>query len=148
MERQLWPLLYHGLREVAALFRQKYVQRQPWVIAAVLRWAALHDRPVNWACDPANWGGTALRPHPLPSAATVSRWAKRAAFACFLNRRTERLRGDGLPGLVLAVDGKPLLVGGCTHDPDAKYGHAAGHKGKGTSCTPCGAGGRCPRRGR
>ena len=131
MERQLWPVLYHEMRATGERVRQKYVSHPPWAIAAVLVWAALHDRPVSWACDPDHWAATALRPHRLPSAATVSRRAKRVGFAVFLNALTDRLRGGGLPGLVLAVDGKPLLVGGCTHDPDAKYGHAAGHKGKG-----------------
>ncbi len=36
MERQLRPLPYHELRAVGREVRQKYVQRQPWVIAAVL----------------------------------------------------------------------------------------------------------------
>jgi IS5 family transposase len=31
----------------------------------------------------------------------------------------------------LAVDGKPLLVGGCSHDPEARFGRAAGHLGRG-----------------
>lgn len=131
MERQLWPLLYHELRAAGQEVRQKYVQRQPWVIAAVLVWAALHDRPVGWACDPAHWATTRRRPARLPSAATVSRRTRRGGFAVFLNALTARLRGAGLPGLVLAVDGKPLLVGGCSHDPDARYGRAAGHMGKG-----------------
>jgi hypothetical protein len=67
----------------------------------------------------------------LQSASTISRRARRAGFAVFLNAVSERLRGAGLPGLVLAVDGKPLLVGGNGHDPDAKYGRAAGHLGNG-----------------
>ena len=92
--------------------RQKYVQRQPWVIAAVLMWVALHDRPDR-----------------LPAASTTSRRAKRAGFAVFLNAVSERSRGAGLQGLVLAVDGNPLLVGGCPHDPDARFGRAAGEVG-------------------
>lgn len=130
MERQLWPVLYHELRAVGERVRQKYVQRQPWVIAAVLLWAAVHDRPVSWACDPAHWD-TPLRPDPLPTAGTLSRRAKRAGFAVFLNAVSERLRGAGLPGLVLAIDGKPLVVGGCSHDPDARYGRGAGQFARG-----------------
>jgi hypothetical protein len=56
---------------------------------------------------------------------------KQTAFDCFLNLLSERLRGSELPALVLALDGKPLLVGGCSKDPDAKYGRAAGHFGRG-----------------
>src|SRR3954468_13564294 len=103
MERELWPLLYRLLGAAAREFRQKYVQFQPWAIAAVLLWAALHDRPVSWACDPAHWSTTRLRPPRLPSQPTASRRMRRAAFDCFLNLLAERLRGAGLPSLVLAV---------------------------------------------
>ena len=51
MERELWPPLYHLLLDTATGFRQKYVQHQPWVLAAVVLWAALHGRPASWACQ-------------------------------------------------------------------------------------------------
>ena len=131
MERELWPPLYHGLMAAARDFRQKYVQHQPWAVAAVLLWAALHDRPVAWACDRRNWATTRLRPARLPSQPTVSRRTRRSAFGLFLTFLADRLRGGGLPGLALAIDGRPLLVGGCSHDPDARFGRAAGHLGRG-----------------
>jgi hypothetical protein len=131
MERELWPLLYHELQAAGHAFRQKYVHHPPWVIAAVLLWAALHDRPIAWACDRRHWAPTRLRPVALPDPSTVSRRTRRAAFGCFLNWLTDRLRGHGLPGLAVSLDGKPLLVGGCSKDPDARYGRAAGHLGKG-----------------
>lgn len=122
MERELWPLVYRELRAAARGTHPKSVRFHPWVIAAVLLWAALHDRPVCWACDPRNWSTTRLRPGTLPSAATVSRRAKRPAFAAFLDRVTAGLRGDGPPAWTLIVDGKPLPVGRCSKDPDAKGG--------------------------
>jgi hypothetical protein len=131
VERELWPALYRCLVAAAQDFRQKYVQYQPWAVAAVLLWAALHDRPVSWACDPGHWGTTRLRPAQLPSQPTMSRRMKRVVFDCFLNFLGQRLRDTGLPTLVLTLDGKPLLVGGCSKDPDAKFGRAAGHKGRG-----------------
>ncbi len=45
MERELWPTIYRLLRDEGADFSQKSVQYQPWLIVAVLTWAALHDRP-------------------------------------------------------------------------------------------------------
>lgn len=120
MERELWPRIYHTLRAVARATRQKNVTYQPWVIAAVLLWAALHDRSVKWACDPRNWSTTRLRPRKLPSPATASRRPKRTVFGVFLNRVTERLKGSGPPARVLAIDGKPLPVGHCSKDPDAR----------------------------
>lgn len=131
MERELWPILYHELAAAARDFRQKYVQHQPWAVAAVLLWAALHDRPVAWACDRRNWSTTRLRPARLPSQPTASRRARKTAFGLFLAFLADRLRGRGLPGLALSVDGKPLVVGGCSHDPDARFGRAAGHLGRG-----------------
>jgi IS5 family transposase len=105
--------------------RQKYVRHPPWVIAAVLLWAALHDRPASWACRPKHWSTTRLRPAELPDESTVSRRRRRAAFGLFLNLLAQRLRGPGEPALVLLVDGKPLPIGCRGHDPDARAGGLA-----------------------
>src|SRR5919109_2700536 len=131
MERELWPVLYRQLQLVAARVQQKYVRYSPWVIAAVLLWAALHDRPIRWACDSRNWSTTRLRPGRLPDQSTVSRRLRRTAFGCFMNELTAHLRGVGLPGLVLTADGKPLLVGGYSKDPEARVGWGAGQMARG-----------------
>ena len=62
MERELWPVLYRLLRATAKDFHQKYVQIPAWVVIAVLLWAALHDRPVSWACQKRHWSTTTLQP--------------------------------------------------------------------------------------
>jgi Transposase DDE domain len=131
MERELWPPLYRLIQEVARTFSQKYVQHQPWVLVAVMLWATLHDRPVCWACQPRHWTTTRLRPTRIPSAATLSRRLDGVAVGLFWRALAERVRGEGPPALVSFVDGKPLLVGGNSKDPDAKFGRAAGHVGKG-----------------
>src|SRR5215207_3962489 len=129
MERELWKVVYTKLKWVARYFDQKYVQLQAWRVAAVLLWAALHDRPVSWACDKRNWATTRLRPGRLPSAPTVSRRAKRTAFGLFLNAVAAALRGSGPPAWELVVDGKPLPVGRCSKDRDARAGsHGKGYK--------------------
>jgi IS5 family transposase len=125
MERELWPLLYHELLAAATQFRQKYVQHPPWVIAAVLLWAALHDRPGGWACQPRHRSTTRLRPARLPHPATVSRRRRRTAFGLFLNLLTDRLRGPAGPAWVLLIDGQPLPIGGRGHDPAARAGGLA-----------------------
>jgi hypothetical protein len=71
MERELWPLLYSAVREVARGFAQKYVQIPGWVLTVTMLWAALHDRPVSWACRAANWRTTRLRPWRLPSCCLI-----------------------------------------------------------------------------
>jgi hypothetical protein len=92
MERELWPLLYHTTRYEGQLISQKYVRYQPWVPALVLLWAALHDRPLAWACDCRNWRTTRLRPDPLPAASTVSRRFRSQAVAAVLRAVEARLR--------------------------------------------------------
>src|SRR5215470_12601368 len=112
MERELRPLLYRHVKEVAKGFHQKYVQMQPWVLVAVLLWAALHDRPVSWACQSRHWSTTTLRPTRLPSASTISRRVDAVAAGLFWHELERRLRGSGQPALVAFVDGKPLPIGG------------------------------------
>jgi hypothetical protein len=131
MERELWPPLYRLIREVARDFSQKYVSYQPWVLVAVIAWAALHDRPRSWACQRRHWSTTTLRPGRLPSPSVLSRRADGVAVGLFWRALEARLRGRGDPALLAFVDGKPLLVGGCSKDPDARFGRAAGHVGRG-----------------
>jgi len=133
MERELWPLLYRELRVCALDFHTKYVQFHPWVLIAVYLWAALHDRPICWACDRLNWHGTTLTPGRLPSPSTMSRRAYSVAVGMLWHTLELRLRqasGDH-PALISFLDGKPLPVGGYTTDTDASYGHGAGMNAKG-----------------
>jgi hypothetical protein len=131
MEHELWPVLYRTLRATAKDFHQKYVQIPGWVLVAVLLWAALHDRPLCWACQKRNWSTTRLRPYRLPSPSTGSRRLDGVGIGLLLRALEDRLRGDGYPGLATLLDGKPLPVGGCTKDPQARYGRAAGVMAKG-----------------
>jgi hypothetical protein len=131
MERELWPRLYHILQQAARDFRPKNCRCHPWVIAAVILWAALHDRPIMWACERRHWSTTRYRPAQLPHPSTVSRRRRQLAFGLFLNLLSDRLRGPDLPPLLLMLDGKPLLTGGCSQDADAGLGRAAGHVGRG-----------------
>ena len=133
MERELWPLLYRTVREVARGFSQKYKQIPSWVLVASMLWATLHDRPVSWACQAVNWATTPLRPGRLPSAATMSRRVDGVAVGLLWRAIEQRLRemSGAFPALTAFLDGKPLEVGGATKDPDARYGRAAGTMAKG-----------------
>jgi DDE family transposase len=126
MERELWPPLYRLLRAVGQDFRQKYVRHQPWVLLAVFLWAALHDRPVSWACQPRHWSTTRRRPARLPSAATLSRRIDSVGVGLLWRALEQRVRDAGRPALLAFVDGKPLPVGGCSKDKDARFGRGAG----------------------
>jgi len=131
MERELWPPLYRLILAVARDVRQKSVQHQPWVLVAVTLRAALHDRPVSWACRRRHWSTTTLKPARLPSAATLSRRVDGVGVGLFWRALEQRVRATADPALVAFVDGKPLAVGGNSKDPDARFGRGAGGLAKG-----------------
>ena len=131
MERELWPSLYRLLRAVAKDFSQKYVHHQPWVLVAVMLWAALHDRSVSWACQKRHWSTTTLRPGRIPSESTLSRRGDDVGVGLFWRAVEQRIRNGAEPALVAFVDGKPLPIGGNGTDPDARFGRGAGCIAKG-----------------
>lgn len=131
MERELWPKLYHLVLEVGQTLRIKEVTFQPHAILLVFFWAALHDRPVSWACQESNWRTTTLRLHRLPSPATISRRLRRIDTALLMRAVVAAARQRGEPGLIAIIDAKPLPVGGASGDPEAGYGYAAGVKARG-----------------
>jgi len=131
MERELWPSLYRLLRAVAKDFSQKYVHHQPWVLVAVMLWAALHDRSVSWACQKRHWSTTTLRPGRIPSESTLSRRGDDVGVGLFWRAVEQRIRDGAEPALVAFVDGKPLTIGGNGKDPDARFGRGAGCIAKG-----------------
>lgn len=132
MERELWPRLYRRVMEVGTQFRLVGVSYQPHIIALVLLWAALHDRPMCWACHPANWSTTTLKPARIPSAPTVSRRLRRLDTAMFLRQVVAHARREQGPApIVSAIDAKPLPVGGDSGDPEARCGRGAGMFAKG-----------------
>jgi hypothetical protein len=101
------------------------------VILKILMWSALHDRPVKWACGPANWL-EGERPAVLPDASTVSRRSRRPELRQWMQAIHRRsVEEIGLGGPYAALDGRSLLVGGASKDPDARAGRAVGGLGKG-----------------
>ena len=95
MERELWPRLYHLLMEVGRTLRITDVTYQPHTVLLVFFWAALHDRPVCWACVERNWATTTSRPFRLPSPATLSRRLRRVDIAMLMRPSSPRhARGE------------------------------------------------------
>ena len=112
--------LYRALRHVGKQHRQKYVQYQPWLLLALFLWAALHDRPVSWACQRRHWSTTALKPWRLPSRSTVTRRVDQVGCGLVWAALERHLRDTGQLALLAFLDGKALPIGGCGHDPDAR----------------------------
>lgn len=131
MERQLWKAILQAAEQIR---KPPYDPRQTYsarVILKVWMWAVLHDRPVSWACEAANWPCHERR-WKRPSNATMSRRLRCPRFRSWLvciERKV--LRSDDSTGLVWMVDGKPLAISGCTKDRQAGYGRAASGMAKG-----------------
>jgi hypothetical protein len=133
MEGELFCALYGIVAEEAKLHaRRKRVQYSDAAIVLVFFWAALHDRPVCWACDPINWPGD-MPWSSLPSAPTMSR--RLQTFSCWmliagLYYRLRALHASELC-VCRRVDTKPLVVGGFSKDRDARRGYATGGMARG-----------------
>jgi hypothetical protein len=122
MEREVWAATMRRLDSIPVR-RPARCEFTDSDIVRVLLWAALHDRPVSWACDPRAWPGR-RRDRPLPSCATMSRRLRSLSVGKLLRRLLPRgARGGGVES-PLCLDGKPLLVGVFSKDREAKRGHA------------------------
>lgn len=131
MEHQLW-------KEIVALLA-KLDKRPPKAseafsdrqIVQTYYWAVIHDRPVLWACQRAHWP-LHERKSRKPSPATMSRRLRSQRVKRLLEALEAKvLRPQADPPLLWIIDGKPLVIGGCSKDRQAGYGRSAGGKAKG-----------------
>lgn len=130
MERELWCILSALLTELARVTRRgRFTHPTPRILRVYL-WAALHDRPVSWACDRRNWVGV-KPPRRLPDQSTMSRRLARQDTLAMLDELLDRLAPVTRQTLVLRLDGKPLPVAKHSQDPHATIGRGAGGFQKG-----------------
>ena len=127
MERQRYRELKNILNQVASTHPDDpRCSHRDQTIVAVLLWACLHNRPVSWAVVAENW---ACRTKPrcgLPSQSCMSR-RLRTTSVLELIQRMEKAMRDALPSTdIKLIDGRPLSIGGCSKDPEAKTGYGAG----------------------
>jgi Transposase DDE domain len=130
MEHQLWKAIVEWLERCGKPRRPRYTYSDVEILK-VFFWSVLHDRPVSWACDRANWPLQERR-WAKPSQSRVSRRLSSASVRQLLERlEQELLRPHHRCTLVWILDGKPLTIGGCSKDRQAGYGRAAGGKARG-----------------
>lgn len=129
MEGHVWRMVERLLLSVEGSPRRcRYSDRE---ILRVSLWAVLHDRPMVWGCQPENWSEV-FRPSRLPDPSTLSRrWNRSVLQACAYALHEHSVNTLGIPSRYAAIDGRPLPVGGCSKDPDARSGRSAGGVGKG-----------------
>ena len=130
MEGELWKQLYRVVEKMASGIRQKRQQFSDRTILLVYLWAVLHDRPISWACQEANWGK--CRPSgELPSAATMSRRMRKESFMQTMDELEQIYRCRFEQSLCKWIDAMPLPIGNSSGDRQAGYGRAANGMAKG-----------------
>jgi hypothetical protein len=134
VDRDEWKRVLNAVKRaagiVAAQERPQRLRFADWLITAMFLWAVAHDRPPSWSCDRRHYSGV-FRPRKLPS---VSQFNRR--MNCPRMHRVLLLVHEAMAGPLSAtalsyLDGKPLLVGVASKDPDAAKGHVMGGFGKG-----------------
>lgn len=131
MEHQLWREILSVLAQIDKPRRRTCEDFSVEDIVITWLWAVLHDRPVSWACERGNWPPHERR-RPRPSSTTMSRRLRSPAVRRVLEQLEQRVLPPPASGpLVWMIDGKPMVISGCSKDRQAGYGRAAGGKAKG-----------------
>lgn len=130
MEGQLWKRIVMVLMQVCKRRKRANEDFSDEDIVRVYYWAVIHDRPISWACQVKNWPLHARR-KALPSDTTMSRRQRTPHVVCLLDAVEQRVTKPTGSGLYWMIDGKPLVIGGCSKDRQAGYGRAAASKAKG-----------------
>lgn len=131
MERQLFDWLMKVVLEIGRTHAGSRKQFSDSVIVGVLLWAVIHDRPISWACREQNWPSDRRWLLLLPSPSTMSRRLKTYGVHLLLEQVAGCLREAFPQSLLKILDGKPLMVGPCSKDKDARRGYAACTMAKG-----------------
>lgn len=121
MEDRLWSIIVSALPHDKVKTGQTYSER---VVVLVVLWAAIHDRPISWACHPRNWP-VSLLPARLPHPSTISRRSRQPDFPHATQVTLARLCAQlGSPSRDAMIDGMPLVISDYSRDPDAANGRA------------------------
>lgn len=97
----------------------------------VYSWAVLHERPTSWACRSKNWPENLWPRGKLPSQSTMSRRLGTTEVQRLMHVMEQHLAQLRQTGLLTVVDGKPLVVGSHSKDPDCAWGRAGRSYAKG-----------------
>lgn len=130
MEGQLWSLIVAVLATMDKRRKRASESFSDEEIVKVFYWSVIHDRPVSWACEQRNWP-LCRRRRPLPSNTTMSRRLRSKSVIALLDAVERRVCAPTRQHLYWMIDGKPLVVSGCSKDRQAGYGRAARSKAKG-----------------
>lgn len=134
LDRDTWQVVIESIRRASRTVRTPGRRRPRYanrLIVAMYFWAVWHDRCLSWACHRVHYHSLFRPRGALPSISQFTRRIKTDACQAIIQRVHEDLAAYGIPGLLDYLDGKALLVGCVSKDPDARSGHVSGGYGKG-----------------
>jgi len=125
MDREVWRVLLTAVK--SADRRVPRTGRRPSysdaLVVKMYLWSVWHDRPLCWACDRRHYNRL-FRPRQLPSVSQFTRRVKTKRLWQMLQAVNDYLTRTDKPVGLAYLDGKPLPVSFCSHDPDARVGWA------------------------
>jgi hypothetical protein len=135
-QRYTWQRIRQAVKRQARKLNRKFgaFKKSSYsdeLIALMFFWCVLHDRPLCWAAERDAYNTTLFRPRRLPSRSQFGRRVNSERFQILLQMIHFDILGPFSVGGRSYFDGKPLVVGVASSDPDAKRGHVMGGFAKG-----------------
>ena len=131
MDGELLRWLYHRLMRDPNLARTHGCTYGDGIVLLVQFFATLNHRSVLWASDLRHWPCWCRAVLRLPSRSQLNKRLRTDPVTRWIAVIDAELR-ERLPhGSDRVADGKPLTVGGFSHDPDARWGKTPGEDGGG-----------------
>jgi hypothetical protein len=126
MDGELLRWLYHRLMHDPNLARTRDCTFGDGVVLLAYFYAVMNHRSVLWASKIEHWPIWCRAVLALPSRAQLNKRLRTASVTRWITRVDAELRGRLPRGAAKVADGKPLTVGGFSHDRDARWGKTPG----------------------
>lgn len=127
MNSHTWRKVYSTVRSVERSVPRMGRRKEfsDVLIVGMFLWAVWHDRPLCWACERSSYGSL-FRPRKLPSVSQFCKRMKSERVQMLLQRVFDKLAATDRQTRMCFLDARPLPVGACSKDQDARPGRVYG----------------------
>jgi len=127
MDSHIWRKVYSTVRSVERSIPRMGRRKEfsDVLIVGMYLWSVWNDRPLCWACDRVHYGSL-FRPRRLPSVSQFCKRIKSGRCQRILEKVYERLAHNDKLTYTSFLDARPLPVGPCSKDHEAKAGRVYG----------------------
>lgn len=127
MDSHIWRKVYSTVRSVERSIPRMGRRKEfsDVLIVGMFLWSVWHDRPLRWACDRSSYGSL-FRPRKLPSVSQFCKRMKSERVRMLLQRVFDKLAETDRQTRMCFVDARPLPVGPCSKDQEARPGRVYG----------------------